>query len=234
MANKILSTICVALLTAHIFQKAQAQSLIDVGFGASTMDKYFTNVAYRYQINDNFRIGFEAQFSSPAYRFVGAIPFENGYATSLNLPLSFKITEQDRIRLDGFFRPGIRFQGKVDPDNNNVEDSILSSTAVLFDAGLVVNVKLTDKFNLNSGVILPAGFEIAPTSLFEYLGTPNFIGGVSYSASTKAIVFLKGITGPAFGADGDTYKYIWSLQGGIRLSLGKKTNSKSLLLEPSF
>jgi hypothetical protein len=45
---KNILTICVAILTAITFQKAQAQSLIDVGFGASTMDKLFTNVAYRY------------------------------------------------------------------------------------------------------------------------------------------------------------------------------------------
>lgn len=234
MANKIPLTICVAILTALTFQKAQGQSLIDVGFGASTMDKYFTNVAYRYQVNDNFRIGFEAQFSSPKYRFVEAKPFEKGYATTISIPLSFKITEQDRIRLDGFVRPGFRFQGIIDPDNNGIEDSLLNSRAVLFEAGLLVNVKLTEKLNLSSGILLPAAFEIAPSSLFEYMGTPNFIGGLSYLVSPKSIVFLKGITGPAFGASGDTYKYILSAQAGVRFAFGKNPNSKSLLIEPSF
>jgi hypothetical protein len=234
MANKILSTICVALLTALTFQKAQAQSLIDVGFGASNMDNFFTNLAYRYQVNDNFRIGLETQFSSPKYRFVEAKPFEKGYATTISIPLSFKITEQDRIRLDGFVRPGLRFQGIIDPDNNGMEDSLFNSRAVLFEAGLLVNVKLTEKLNLSSGILLPAAFEIAPTSLFEYMGTPNFIGGLSYLASPKSIVFLKGITGPAFGASGDTYKYILSVQAGVRFAFGKNPNSKSLLIEPSF
>lgn len=234
MANKIILTTCVALLTALTFQKAQAQSLIDVGFGASNMDKFFTNVAYRHQINDNFRFGFEIQYGSPKYRFVEAKPFEKGYAWSLSVPLSFKIAEQDRIRLDGFVRPGFRFQGIIDPDNNGIEDSLLNSRAVLFEAGLLVNVKLTEKWNLSSGILLPAAFEISPTSLFEYMGTPNFIGGLSYLASPKSIVFLKGITGPAFGANGDTYKYFWSVQAGVRFAFGKNPNSKSLLIEPSF
>lgn len=231
---KNILTICVAILTALTFQKAQAQSLIDVGFGASNMDKFFTNVAYRYQVNDNFRIGLETQLASPKYRFVGAKPFEKGYATTISIPLSFKITEQERIRLDGFVRPGLRFQGIIDPDNNGIEDSLFNSRAVLFEAGLLVNVKLTEKLNLSSGILLPAAFEIAPTSLFEYMGTPNLIGGLSYLASPKSIVFLKGITGPAFGASGDTYKYILSVQAGVRFAFGKNPNSKSLLIEPSF
>jgi hypothetical protein len=231
---KIILTTCVVLLTALTFQKAAAQSMVDVGFGASTMDNYFTNLAYRQQINDNFRVGFEIQYGSPKYRFVAAKPFEKGYAWSLSVPLSFKLAEQERIRLDGFVRPGFRFQGIIDPDNNGIEDSLLNSRAVLFEAGLLVNVKLTEKLNLSSGVLLPTAFEIAPTSLFEYMGTPNFTGGLSYLASPKTIVFIKGITGPAFGASGDTYKYIWSAQAGVRFALGKNPTTKSLLLEPSF
>jgi hypothetical protein len=231
---KIILTTCVVLLTALAFQKAEAQSMVDVGFGASTMDRCHTNLAYRYQVNDNLRIGLETQFSSPKYRFVEAKPFEKGYATTISIPLSFKITEQDRIRLDGFVRPGFRFQGIIDPDNNGIEDSLLNSRAVLFEAGLLVNVKLTEKLNLSSGILLPAAFEIAPTSLFEYMGTPNFTAGLSYLASPKTIVFIKGVTGPAFGASGDTYKYIWSVQAGVRFAFGKNTTTKSLLIEPSF
>ena len=119
------------LLVAFIFQKGQAQSIVDVGFGASNMDNFFTNVAYRYQVNDNFRIGLETQFSSTKYRFVEAKPFEKGYATTISIPLSFKITEQERIRLDGFVKPSFRFQGIIDPDNNGIEDSLLNSRAVL-------------------------------------------------------------------------------------------------------
>jgi hypothetical protein len=231
---KITLTTCVVLLTALTFQKAEAQSMVDVGFGASTMDRYYTNLAYRYQVNDNLRIGLETQFSSPEYRFVEAKPFEKGYATTISIPLSFKITEQDRIRLDGFVRPGFRFQGIIDPDNNGIEDSLFNSRSVLFEAGLLVNVKLTEKLNLSSGILLPAAFEIAPTSLFEYMGTPIFTGGLSYLASPKTIVFIKGVTGPAFGASGDTYKYIWSVQTGVRFAFGKNTTTKSLLIEPSF
>ena len=234
MKNKIILKTCGAILATLFIQNTSAQSIVDVGVGLSNMDRYISNLAYRHQINDNFRVGFEIQYGSPKYRFVEAKPFEKGYAWSLSLPLSFKIAEQDRIRLDGFFRPGFRFQGIIDPDNNGVEDSLLSSRAVLFEAGLLVNVNLTEKLNLSSGVLLPTAFEIAPTSLFEYMGTPNFTGGLSYLASPKTIVFVKGITGPAFGASGDTYKYIWSAQAGVRFVLEKNPTTKSLFLEPSF
>jgi len=234
MTKRAITKACKIILLAILFKQTSAQSLIDIGAGASTMDSYSSNLAFRQQINDNFRVGFEIQYGAPKYRFVEAKPFEKGYAWSLSVPLSFKITEQDRIRLDGFFRPGFRFQGIIDPDNNGIEDSLLSSRAVLFEAGLLVNVKLTEKLNLSSGVLLPTAFEIAPTSLFEYMGTPNFTGGLSYLASPKTIVFVKGITGPAFGASGDTYKYIWSAQAGLRFALGKNPTTKSLLLEPSF
>lgn len=234
MKKKITLKTCGAILATLFIQNTSAQSIVDISGGASTMDNYFTNLAYRQQINDNFRVGFEIQYGSPKYRFVAAKPFEKGYAWSLSVPLSFKIAEQDRIRLDGFFKPGFRFQGIIDPDNNGKEDSLLNSRAVLFEAGLLVNVKLTEKLNLSTGVILPTAFEIVPTSLFEYMGTPNFTGGLSYLASPKTIVFIKGITGPAFGASGDTYKYIWSVQAGVRFAFGKNTTTKSLLIEPSF
>jgi hypothetical protein len=234
MKRKIISTTWLAILALLFIQIASAQSIVDISGGASSMDNYFTNLSYRRQVSDNFRIGFELQYGSPKYRFVEAKPFEKGYAWSLSVPLSFKLAEQERIRLDGFVRPGFRFQGIIDPDNNGIEDSLLNSRAVLFEAGLLVNVKLTEKLNLSSGVLLPTAFEIAPTSLFEYMGTPNFTGGLSYLASPKTIVFIKGITGPAFGASGDTYKYIWSAQAGVRFALGKNPTTKSLLLEPSF
>lgn len=234
MRRKIFLNTCGAILAILFTQNASAQSIIDIGVGASNMDRYSTNLAYRHQINDNFRVGFEIQYGFPRYRFVEAKPFEKGYASSFSVPLSFKITEQERIRLDGFVRTGFRFQGIIDPDNNGIEDSLLNSRAVLFEAGLLVNVKLTEKLNLSSGVLLPTAFEIAPTSLFEYMGTPNFTGGLSYLASPKTIVFIKGVTGPAFGASGDTYKYIWSMQAGVRFALGKNPTTKSLLLEPSF
>ena len=106
MKKKIILKTCGIILSALFIQHATAQSIVDVGIGVSNMDRYSTNLAYRHQINDNFRVGFEIQYGSPKYRFVEAKPFEKGYAWSLSLPLSFKIAEQDRIRLDGFFRPG--------------------------------------------------------------------------------------------------------------------------------
>jgi hypothetical protein len=232
--KKTILTLGIAFGSILINQKAIAQSLIDVGVGASTQDNYFTNIAYRHQVNSNFRIGFETQIASPKYRFIDAKLIKEGYATSVHIPLTFKITEQSKIRLDGYVRLGARFQGVLDPDKNDKRDSILTSTAIMFDAGLVVNIKLTEKLNLNSGVSFPTGIQIAPSTLFEYFGAANFHGGLSYATSAKTILFAKGITGPAFGGNGDTYKYFWSVQAGIRFALGKKPTGNPLLLEPSF
>jgi hypothetical protein len=97
MKKKITLKTCGAILATLFIQNTSAQSIVDISGGASTMDNYFTNLAYRQQINDNFRVGFEIQYGSPKYRFVAAKPFEKGYAWSLSVPLSFKIAEQDRI-----------------------------------------------------------------------------------------------------------------------------------------
>lgn len=222
------------LFTVFVNKKIAAQSFIDISAGASTQDRYFSNLSYKYQVNNNFRLGADLQIASPKYRFIDGKLFKTGYATSINLPVMFKITEQKQIRLDGFVRPGIRFQGILDPDGNDKRDSIYNSTAILIDAGLIVNVKITDRFNLNSGVSFPTGYQIAPTALFEYLGAANFHAGVSYAVNKKSILFAKAITGPALGADGDSYKYFWSAQAGLRISIGKKENKNLLLIEPSF
>jgi hypothetical protein len=63
MTKNIILTTCVALTTTLAFQKAEVQYMVDVGFGASTMDRAFTNVTYRYQINNNFRVDLEAHNS---------------------------------------------------------------------------------------------------------------------------------------------------------------------------
>lgn len=97
----------------------QMQSIIDIGVGTSNINQNNTNFSYRHQVSDNFRVAIEIQYGSPKYSFLGEKPFEKGYACRMSAPLSFKIAEQEGIKLDGFVRPGFRFQGIIDPYNND-------------------------------------------------------------------------------------------------------------------
>ncbi len=232
--KKVTLMIAVMLFVLFKNEKIAAQSFVDVGLGASTLDKVSVNFSYKKQVSNKFRLGIDVQAASPKYRFIDGKLIDGGFATSINIPLMFKITEQENIRLDGFVRPGFRFQGVIDPDGNDTRDTKSTSSAILFDAGLIVNIKLSDRLNLHSGVSFPTGYQIAPSALFEYLGAANFHGGLSYATNKKSVLFVKAITGPALGGDGDTYKYFMSLQAGIRIPFGKKENKNLLLLEPSF
>ncbi|MDX2279425.1 MAG: hypothetical protein NW218_07545 [Saprospiraceae bacterium] len=58
----IVFSVLLALLSAY---NTSAQSLVDVSVGSSTQDRVSANVAYRYQLNDRFRIGLEAQYGAP-------------------------------------------------------------------------------------------------------------------------------------------------------------------------
>jgi hypothetical protein len=212
--------------------KITAQSMVDVSVGNSHQDKFFTNLAYRYAVSDKFRIGMEFQYGAPKYRLIEAKPIREGYAATIGVPLTLRLYDKEQIRLDLYAKPGLRFQGVLDPDKNDIRDSILNSTAFSFEAGLLVTAKLSEKLNLQSGVTFPLFYQIKPSAIFEniYPGLLHF--GVNYMATEKSTVFVKTAFGGALGGNGDTQKFGWSLQGGVRFTIGEKTNAN--FVEPSF
>lgn len=220
------------ILTLILTAKLSAQSMVDLSVGTSHQDNFFANFAYRYHVSNKFRVGIEGQYGAAKYRFIGAKPISTGYATSLGLPFTIRLAEKEQIRLDLYAKPGIRFQGVLDPDNNDERDSVLNSTAFSFETGLLVTVQLTEKVNFQSGVTFPLFLQTRPSSLFEniYPGLIHF--GGNYLVSAKSMVFVKTAFGPAVGGDGDTQKFGWSLQGGIRYILGEKP--MPTFVEPSF
>jgi hypothetical protein len=92
---------------------------------------------------------------------------------------------------------GARFQGVIDPDGNDQRDSILASTAVLAEVGFFVNIPLSERIHLQSGISFPIAYEIAPLPVLEYQWT-NIHAGVSY-AFPHQVLFLKGSMGSAIG-----------------------------------
>lgn len=228
--KNILPTIA---LLISVTSYSYGQTLIDFSVGSSNADYVFGIVAYRTQISERFRLGMEAQIGSVRYRFIEAKPIREGYSTMISIPTLYKLYETDHIRLDLYTRLGIRFQGIIDPDENDVRDETLSSTALHIEPGLVMSVPLSKKWTLQSGITLPCTFELEPQSIFEN-NTSAITTGFAYKASENKILILKALAGSSAGADGDSQKFSWSVQVGLRFLLGKKINLSSLVLEPSF
>jgi hypothetical protein len=230
--RKTISIGALALMALFFDQQVSAQSMFDVSVGTSHQDNFFTNIAYRYQVSDKFRIGFEAQYGAPKYRFVEAKPIREGYSGMISVPLTLRLYEKEQIRLDFYTKVGMRFQGILDPDKNDKRDSILNSTAFAFEPGLLVTVMVNEKLNFQSGITFPVLFQTSPSSIFENVYPGMIHLGVNYKLSEKRTVFAKTLFGGATGGDGDTQKFGWSLQAGFRFNFGQKPSSS--FVEPSF
>ncbi len=203
-----------------------AQSLLDISMGTSKQDDIATQLTFRHQFSPRFRAGVQIQYGTPNYRFVSARPFEdNGYSTTFSVPLTYRLYEANKIQLHAFLNPGLRFQGIIDPDENNAMDSIFSSRAIAVETGFLVNIATTEKLNFQSGISFPVLYEISPITLFENQAT-LIHAGLSYQFS-NSLLFFKSNMGTAFGASGDSQKFLWSAQTGVRFVLGKKKSNYS-------
>jgi hypothetical protein len=232
MIKKVIVHSLIALSILLFADRIAAQSMVDLSVGTSHQDNFFTNIAYRYQVSEKFRIGFEAQYGAPKYRFVEAKPIREGYSGTISIPLTLRLYEKEQIRLDFYTKVGMRFQGILDPDKNDKRDSILNSTAFAFEPGLLVTVMVNEKLNFQSGVTFPVLFQTSPSSIFENVYPGMIHLGVNYKSSEKRTVFVKTLFGGATGGDGDTQKFGWSLQAGLRFNFGQKPSSS--FVEPSF
>jgi hypothetical protein len=195
-------------------------------------DRFFSNVAYRLQLSPRLRMGLEVQVAAPSYRFIDARPITEGYATMMSLPLSWQLYQNERIDLHFFFRPGLRWQGIIDPDGNDQRDELLNSTALLLDPGLLVNIQANTRLYFQSGVTFPTLFQLRPSALFENNSTAIHFNA-AHQISPGSVLFAKTLIGPAFGANGDTQKFVWSLQAGVRFAMGAGRDNW-LKLEPSY
>jgi hypothetical protein len=212
--------------------QSKAQSILDLSVGTSHQDHFFTNVAYRYQVGQRFRIGLEAQYGAVKYRLIDAKPITEGYSSTVSIPLTIRLYEKEKIRLDLYNKIGMRFQGILDPDNNDKRDSLLNSRAFAFEPGLLVSVNLSEKLDLQSGFTVPVLFQTSPSSLFENVYPGLLHLGLSYKSSDKTTLFAKTMAGGATGGDGDTQKFGWAIQAGFRINLSGKLIPS--FIEPTF
>lgn len=207
-----------ALVRVDLF----AQTILQGALATSQQDDLAVRFSLHKPFNSKFTAGLHLHYGSPNYRFIAAQPIiDEGYAVEVMAPLKFQISQEEKLQLFAFIGPGLRFQGVIDPDGNDQRDSLLSSTAVLLEPGLLLNINSTERLRFHSGITFPIAFEIDPTSLFENL-TTTLHGGLSYQIANQSRLFLKSTMGAAFGASGDSQKFIWSLSAGGRVALGEK------------
>ncbi|NBB22011.1 hypothetical protein GVN20_21825 [Runella sp. CRIBMP] len=226
----ILLTVTIALAGVCT---ANAQTSLDGSIGTSNQDKVSLNLALRKQFSEKFRAGIELQTSSVRYRFIGAKVIDEGLSTTLSFPFSIRFYEYQKLRLDFYSRVGVRFQGI---DKNLATEKVLkdnTSVGLHLEPGLQVSLAFSEKINLQSGVTLPNLFELKPQFIFENNIT-NIFANVGYQLSQKSILMLKVNAGPAAGASGDSQKFNWSLQAGLRFALNKNQKSLSPQLDPTF
>jgi hypothetical protein len=227
----VLGALC-AILALCCPQNLTAQSMFDVSVGTSNADRFSLTAAYRYQVNAKCRVGLDVQYGAPKYRFVNAKPITEGYSTTIAIPLTWRLYEKENLRLDAFMRAGLRFQGVLDPDKNDIRDSIKASTALIIDPGLIVTIKTSEKLSFQSGITFPIAFQTSPSALFESAHTPLVYMGLNAKMTENRTIFVRTLFGEAAGGDGDTYKFGWVLQGGVRFTFGQKP--VAAFVEPAF
>ncbi|MGB3588161.1 MAG: hypothetical protein WBA23_16550 [Tunicatimonas sp.] len=201
-----------------LFFAAEAQVSFDLQYGASRQDYSNTTFRLNYQINDTWRIGGEFQGSDYRYRFIDARKIENGFASETRLFVLGRLAENDLIRLDFFAKAGWRSVVASD-ETQEVNYAFENSGAVIFDPGLLVTIKASEKFFWHTGVRLPITYQVNPEPLAEQLQSSYIMLGGSYSLGERWALLANGSTGATFGAGGDTEKYMWRIDAGLRFSL---------------
>lgn len=222
----LIISLCFAL------NQIQAQSLTDITFGTSKQDRALVNLAYRYQFSDSFRAGIELKTGLVNYRFIGAKLIDEGVSTTVSLPTLLRLYERDNLRLDLYSRVGVRFQN-VSSDYEQEETlQANSSFGFIVEPGLAVTYLLSERLSWQAGVTLPIVYEVSPEVIFENNVT-NLFTNLGYQLGNNTVFLLKASTGPAAGAGGDSQKYVWSAQAGLRFLFGG-SNRTSLIPDPSF
>lgn len=221
------------MLAASPFWLA-AQLHADFSIGVSNQDNYASVVGIHHSFSERFTAGMQVQYGRPNYRFVSAQTFQDqGFSTTVSVPLLIKVSTSEKVTLAALVHPGVRVQGIIDPDDNDLRDSTFSSTAVLFEYGMLVGIPIHSKFTAQSGVTFPVLYEVAPTSLFENM-TTLIHAGMLFHPSEEQTWFIKANWGSAFGANGDSQKFNRSVLIGYRRHLGQRTPQEVHLIHTAL
>jgi hypothetical protein len=229
MKRKFITILLAALLYGS---GAVAQSMLDLSIGTSNADQAFLNIAYRKAKNDKLRYGLEAQFASVSYRLIDAKTISKGTAISFGIPITIRMYQKDKLRLDFYTKAGMRLLNTDEKEQGTTIEKGRSSSAFTIEPGLLVTASITEKFNFQSGLTVPTIFQVSPTSFLENVYPLLVHVGVNKQLGENKILFLKAAFGPATGGNGDTQKFHQSIQAGVRLNFNNDKTPN--FVEPSF
>jgi len=207
----------------------QAQTDLDLTFGASKSDYNVTTLRLTRSLNPNLRVGLSYEFSDYRYRFIDARPVSGGFAGTLRLLLVGKLAETGRMRLDGFLKPGYRFIPIDETSEQEFNYEFQSSHTITLDPGLIVSLKASEKWIVHTGVNAHMAFQVQPEPLFEQFPSARIILGSSYRLKDKWTAFITTQAGPMSGGSGDTEKFFWMASIGLRYHLGGRDASSGLI-----
>lgn len=217
-----MKNVLLLLLLLSVCWQGNAQTDLDLTFGASKADYSATVIRATHKINNGLRLGVSYQFSDYRYRFINARPVSDGFAGTASLILVGRLAESDNIRLDGFFNPGFRIVQLPDDDPQEFENYVFEegSRAITLDPGLLITITASEKLAFHTGINMHMAFQSSLEPIFEQFPSIRIKAGVSYKLAESWALFATGDTGPMSGASGDSEKYFWQLAFGLRYRIG--------------
>ncbi len=226
-----MKTLLMILHLSFLFKAftSEAQYALDLSLGTSRQDKAFMRVQINRAVNPQLKVAAQFRIASNRYRFIAANAINTGLSYEFSLPVTYKIQGFNDAAFFASLKTGLRFQ-QGDPINNETVQ-VNNSTALHVEPGFHVSYTINSNSRFNAGVSFPITYELNPQRLFENQATMVHLG-ISKGIKEYGVAFLKIMTGPAFGGSGDTQKYLWSIESGVRLVLkGKKSYPDFLFIE---
>ncbi|MEL6633352.1 MAG: hypothetical protein AAFQ83_17930 [Bacteroidota bacterium] len=207
------------------------QWAVDLQGGTSKADTYYGRISATYFATQGLRLGLDYHVGAYQYRFIDARQVEGAAVQIISLQAGIKIAENDFLRLDLMLKPGLRFQ-QAPPESalpNYPFDQ--NSTAFVFDPGLLVTLKASDKLTFHTGANFHTAVQLDPEPLFEQFPSSFILAGANYVLGDHISLFTSNMFGPASGAAGDSEKFFWQLRAGIRFAFG---DTKDAVLLSNF
>lgn len=209
-------------LTSH------AQISLEVSGGASKADQVYGTLAVRYAPSESFRFGAEWHQGDIQYRFVDARAITSGQVGIYSIMASGRLSETQLLRLDLVGKVGYRRQ--TPGTEQAIENySFENSTGLILEPALLVHIKSTENLYLHTGINLRTTYQLQPSVINEQATSSHILAGASWAISDRWVLFFRNQFGPTSGAGGDTEKFFWQTNLGLRFSLDAATPQQLII-----
>lgn len=217
-----------ALALVFNMQPVLAQQL-EIRLGTSQADTVEGIGVYRHPLWDGVQAGLQVSYGRYRNRFIDARQVTLGNVFQIETPLMFRLADNGGLlRLDGFLNPGLRFMSA--PEATPWKDyAFQPSLAATFAPGLLATLRVSDSLHLHFGAASPIVLQLSPSFVEEQYVTMQILTGASYALSDSLATYLRIPFGPTVGASGDTEKFVWAIQAGLRWQFD---GNRAALLEP--